>query len=163
MARQPRFEPHAPMDLGDMRSLGVRGLKITCLECHHETRLDVDRWPDHSGPGPEVAGRMNAEDVACAARQRRKQREHLGGPKPPLRISACIFAITRQSTCSATLSACPDPRSRAICCMHSVPKRSTRDTLFDASSVKRISRWYRGIGAVVTAAAIEAQDRSPRG
>jgi hypothetical protein len=40
-------EPIEPMTLGNMRSLGVRGLDVTCPNCHHAARLDVDDYPDH--------------------------------------------------------------------------------------------------------------------
>jgi len=40
-------EPIIPMDLGNIRSLGVRSLDVQCHKCHHEIVLNVDRWPDH--------------------------------------------------------------------------------------------------------------------
>jgi hypothetical protein len=45
------------MTLGNMRSLGVRGLDATCPNCHQATRLDVDPWPDHV-PVPIFGPRM---------------------------------------------------------------------------------------------------------
>ncbi len=38
--------PGPPMTLGNMRSLGVRLLAVTCELCHHEAVLPADRWPD---------------------------------------------------------------------------------------------------------------------
>ena len=38
--------PGPPMKLGNMRSLGVRSLAVTCELCHHEAVLPADRWPD---------------------------------------------------------------------------------------------------------------------
>jgi len=35
-------DPIRPMTLGNMRSLGVRGLFVTCLACGHEIKVDVD-------------------------------------------------------------------------------------------------------------------------
>ena len=40
--------PGPPMKLGNMRSLGVRSLAVTCELCHHEAVLPADRWPDFS-------------------------------------------------------------------------------------------------------------------
>jgi hypothetical protein len=35
--------------LGEMRSMGVRGVLVYCADykCAHATRLSADRWPDH--------------------------------------------------------------------------------------------------------------------
>jgi hypothetical protein len=35
-----------PMTLGNMRSLGVRGLFVTCQHCGRKTEVNVDAWPD---------------------------------------------------------------------------------------------------------------------
>jgi hypothetical protein len=35
MGKQPRSLPRPPMTLANMRSLGVRGLDVTCLICRH--------------------------------------------------------------------------------------------------------------------------------
>jgi hypothetical protein len=35
-----------PMTLGNMRQLGVRSLAVYCWNCHHQTVLSADRWPD---------------------------------------------------------------------------------------------------------------------
>jgi hypothetical protein len=35
------------MTLANMRALGVRSLDVTCFNCRHHIRLDVDRYPDH--------------------------------------------------------------------------------------------------------------------
>jgi hypothetical protein len=43
---QRKREPGPPMTLGNMRSLGVRGLLVTCEKCRHEARVDVDRFAD---------------------------------------------------------------------------------------------------------------------
>jgi transcription elongation factor Elf1 len=40
-------EPAKGADLGNMRSLGVRSLDVTCLTCGHHTSVNVDRFPDH--------------------------------------------------------------------------------------------------------------------
>lgn len=34
------------MTLGNMRSLGVRSLAVTCELCRHEAVLSAERWPD---------------------------------------------------------------------------------------------------------------------
>ena len=34
------------MNLGNMRSLGVRSLAVTCEVCHHRAVLPADRWGD---------------------------------------------------------------------------------------------------------------------
>jgi hypothetical protein len=39
-------EPIEPMTLGNMRSLGVRGLFVTCQHCGRKTEGNVDAWPD---------------------------------------------------------------------------------------------------------------------
>jgi len=39
-------EPIRPMTLGNMRSLGVRGLFVICRHCGHKTEVNVDAWPD---------------------------------------------------------------------------------------------------------------------
>jgi hypothetical protein len=38
--------PGPPMTLGNMRSLGVRSLAVTCELCHHGAILGADLWPD---------------------------------------------------------------------------------------------------------------------
>jgi hypothetical protein len=38
--------PITPMSLGNMRSLGVRSLDVSCELCHHAAILPADRWPD---------------------------------------------------------------------------------------------------------------------
>jgi hypothetical protein len=35
------------MTLGNMRSLGVRSLGVSCELCHHAAVLSVEPWPDH--------------------------------------------------------------------------------------------------------------------
>lgn len=35
-----------PMTLGNMRSLGIRSLAVTCELCHHESIMPADQWPD---------------------------------------------------------------------------------------------------------------------
>jgi hypothetical protein len=44
-AKQPHGEP---MDLANMRSLGVRGLAVKCLQpaCRHAAIVSVDDYPD---------------------------------------------------------------------------------------------------------------------
>jgi hypothetical protein len=34
------------MTLGNMRSLGVRSLAVSCILCHHAARLNVDGYTD---------------------------------------------------------------------------------------------------------------------
>jgi hypothetical protein len=34
------------LTLGNMRSLGVRSLFVTCELCHHEAVLSAERWGD---------------------------------------------------------------------------------------------------------------------
>jgi hypothetical protein len=48
MPTKPTQPLGQPMTLGNMRSLGVRGLWACCLnrECRHEVRLCVDDYPD---------------------------------------------------------------------------------------------------------------------
>ena len=38
--------PGPPMNLGNMRELGVRSLAVTCELCHHQAVLPADRWGD---------------------------------------------------------------------------------------------------------------------
>ena len=38
--------PGPPMTLGNMRSLGVRSLFVTCEHCHHEAVLSAECWGD---------------------------------------------------------------------------------------------------------------------
>jgi len=40
------YPPGPPMTLGNMRSLGVRSLDVSCVVCHHEAILPADGWPD---------------------------------------------------------------------------------------------------------------------
>src|SRR4051812_11109109 len=41
--KYPRGEPPT---LGNMRSLGVRRLYVSCLKCQHPAVINVDRYPD---------------------------------------------------------------------------------------------------------------------
>lgn len=80
MAKSP--EPFAPMDLGNMRSLGVRSLDVTCRKCRHEASLNVDRWPDHV-PVPAFATKMRC--TKCGSRDvtvRPNWAERPGPPRP---------------------------------------------------------------------------------
>ncbi len=45
------------MTLGNMRSLGVRSLAISCALCHHEATLPVDQYGDKL-PVPIFGPRM---------------------------------------------------------------------------------------------------------
>jgi hypothetical protein len=45
------------MTLGNMCSLGVCGLAVSCPICHHESRLDVDAYPDYVKSNP--SGRVS--------------------------------------------------------------------------------------------------------
>jgi hypothetical protein len=49
--------PVTPMTLGNMRSLGVRSLAVTCELCHHEAVLPADRWPDAALGARSLVGR----------------------------------------------------------------------------------------------------------
>jgi hypothetical protein len=49
------------MTLGNMRSLGVRSLAVTCELCHHEAVLLVERWAD------AVLVRSFRPKMACTA------------------------------------------------------------------------------------------------
>ena len=44
----------APMTLGNMRSIRVRSVSVTCDACSHEGVVNCDRWPDDL-PVPDVA------------------------------------------------------------------------------------------------------------
>jgi hypothetical protein len=44
--RRQRSQPGEPMDLANMRSLGVRSLAVTCFKCHHRAVINVDAYPD---------------------------------------------------------------------------------------------------------------------
>jgi hypothetical protein len=41
MARSRFNDPIEPMDLANMRRLGVRSLAIYCRQCHHETIINM--------------------------------------------------------------------------------------------------------------------------
>jgi hypothetical protein len=45
------------MTLGNMRSLGVRSLAVSCELCHHDAILSAELWPDHI-PMPSFGPRM---------------------------------------------------------------------------------------------------------
>jgi hypothetical protein len=46
MARSRFNDPIEPMTLANMRENGVRSLAIYCHQCHHETVINADHWPD---------------------------------------------------------------------------------------------------------------------
>jgi hypothetical protein len=50
MAPKPKQPPGEPMDLGNMRKLGVRSLDVMCLnpDCRHQVVMNVDRYPDYT-------------------------------------------------------------------------------------------------------------------
>ena len=48
MAKPRSTNPIEPMDLANMRSLGVRSLSVTCSKCNHETVVNVDTYPGHA-------------------------------------------------------------------------------------------------------------------
>lgn len=54
------------MTLGNMRSLGVRSIELTCLACHHSAALDVSAYPDDRTV-PSFRGRC----TRCGTRGRR--------------------------------------------------------------------------------------------
>ena len=58
-AKQP---PGEPMDLANMRSLGVRGLAVKCLQpaCLHAAIVSVDDYPD------DMLVRDFAKRMVCA-------------------------------------------------------------------------------------------------
>jgi hypothetical protein len=45
------------MTLGNMRSLGPRGLDVTCKACGYSTTVNVDDWPNET-PVPSFGPRM---------------------------------------------------------------------------------------------------------
>ena len=47
------------MTLGNMRSLGVRSLDVSCWQCDHEAVLSADPWPPVPGAG-DIAELSNA-------------------------------------------------------------------------------------------------------
>ena len=57
IAKQTRQEPGPPMTLGNMRSLGVRSLAVSCTLCHHAAVLSAESCPDHV-PVPTFGPRM---------------------------------------------------------------------------------------------------------
>jgi hypothetical protein len=61
MAKQKR-PPGEPMDLANMRSLGVRGLAVKCLQpaCLHAAIVSVDDYPD------DMLVRDFAKRMVCA-------------------------------------------------------------------------------------------------
>jgi hypothetical protein len=44
------------MTLGNMRANGVRSLAVSCWQCHHETMVSADRWPDACRAEAELFG-----------------------------------------------------------------------------------------------------------
>jgi hypothetical protein len=56
------------MTLGNMRSLGVHSLAVTCELCHHETILGADVWPD------AVLVQTFAPRMVCSVRDHRRRR-----------------------------------------------------------------------------------------
>jgi hypothetical protein len=42
----PGGHPTVPMDLGNMRSLGVHSLNVTCIGCRHKMIVNADPWPN---------------------------------------------------------------------------------------------------------------------
>jgi hypothetical protein len=60
----PRLaEPILPMTLGNMRSLGVRSIAVTCELCHHAAVLSVEPWHDDV-PVPLSVGAWRAHVAA---------------------------------------------------------------------------------------------------
>ena len=57
-----RQAPTEPMTLGNMRSLGVRGLAVHCggHDCWHSAVLDVDAYPDEV-PVPAFVPRLRCK------------------------------------------------------------------------------------------------------
>jgi hypothetical protein len=49
--------PIEPMTLGNMRANGVRSLKVSCWQCHHQTIMSADPWSDDV-PVPTFGPRM---------------------------------------------------------------------------------------------------------
>jgi hypothetical protein len=52
-----RSAPGPAMTLGNMRSLGVRSLAVSCSLCHHAAVVDVEASPDDV-PVPSFGRRM---------------------------------------------------------------------------------------------------------
>jgi hypothetical protein len=56
--RRARSLPGEPMDVANMRSLGVRSLAVSCSNCRHEAVLNVDAYgADESPNWKEQPGR----------------------------------------------------------------------------------------------------------
>lgn len=79
------------MTMGNMRSLGVRSILVTCTPCGHTGQVNCDRWPDHL-PTPDVelhlrCSRCGAKEVTSiidvgemyADHERRKAETRNGG------------------------------------------------------------------------------------
>jgi hypothetical protein len=66
-----------------MRSLGVRGLFVTCLHCGYHTVVNVDAWPDDV---PVPHGRI----ILTTAN------ESLNPSKPPTRAAGLTIAGRRK-------------------------------------------------------------------
>jgi hypothetical protein len=64
---RPRSAAGPPMTLGNMRSLGVRSIAITCELCHHAAVLSVEPWPDDV-PVPTFEPRMVCTRCGIRAR-----------------------------------------------------------------------------------------------
>jgi len=59
MAPNQKRPAGTPIDLGDMRQLGVRGLALQCLnpQCRHQVVFSADDYPDDV-PMPSFRARM---------------------------------------------------------------------------------------------------------
>jgi len=79
MTKRSRSQPGEPMDLANMRSLGVRSLAVTCELCHHAAVVDVARWPGHVAV-PTFGPRMVCTRCSIGADVRPNWREQ---PAPP--------------------------------------------------------------------------------
>ncbi len=54
------------MTLGNMRSLGVRSIIVSCTPCGHSGVVSCDRWPDDF-PMPDVVTRLRCS--ACGSKR----------------------------------------------------------------------------------------------
>jgi hypothetical protein len=78
------------LTLGNMRSLGVRSLTVTCEVCHHEAVLPADHWSD------AVLVRALCPRMVCTPRDCRRGREtELAGDEGERKVVK--LTSTRQS------------------------------------------------------------------
>lgn len=77
-------EPVDVMTLGNMRQNGVRSLSVSCLSCHHDSIVNMDRWPDDV-PVPSFGPKMVCSKcgmVGADARPNWLEHEAQGAGRP---------------------------------------------------------------------------------